>query len=104
MTDIPELLLSAMQSDRELIGAELPELAERDARMAEAAAENMLCGNLRRAVHSSPRPLRDIAREAGISSTVLCDFLEGERTLRSDVLDRLTHAVGATVTFESGSS
>lgn len=101
MTEIPEQLLSKMQSDRELTEAELPELAERDAGMAEAAAEDTLCGNLRRAVHSNRRPLRDIARGAGISSTVLCDLLEGERTLRSDVLDRLTQAVGATVTFES---
>jgi hypothetical protein len=31
--------------------------------------------------------------------TLLCDFLEGERTLRSDVLDRLTQAVGVTISL-----
>jgi hypothetical protein len=29
----------------------------------------------------------------------LCDFLEGERTLRSDVLDRLTQAVGVVISL-----
>jgi hypothetical protein len=28
---------------------------------------------------------------------LLCDFLEGTATLRSDVLDRLAQAVGATI-------
>jgi hypothetical protein len=45
------------------------------------------------------RPLCEIARDAGIPATVLCDFLEGERTLRSDVLDRLTQAVGVTISL-----
>jgi hypothetical protein len=82
-----------------LIGQELPELAQRDARMQEAAAEDTLCGHLRRAIHRSRRPLKDIAADVGISTTLLCDFSEGERTLRSDVLDRLTHAVGVTVSL-----
>ena len=98
---IPEAMLTQMQRDRELVEEELPELAERDSRMQEAAAEETLCGHLRRAIHQSRRPLRDIAREAGISSTVLCDFLEGERTLRSDVLDRLTQALSVTVSLTS---
>lgn len=88
-----------MQHDRELIEQELPALAERDARMREAAAEDTLCGHVRQAIHRSRRPLGEIAREAGISTTVLCDFLEGERTLRSDVLDRLTQAVGVTISL-----
>jgi hypothetical protein len=95
--DIPEEVRSQMQPDRERIEKELPELADRDARMREAADEETLCGTVRRAIHQSRRPLRSIAAEAGISSAVLCDFLEGERTLRFDVLDRLTQAVGATV-------
>jgi transcriptional regulator with XRE-family HTH domain len=98
---IPEEMLAQMQRDRELVEQELPELTQRDARMQEAAAEETLCGHLRRAIHQSRRPLRDIAREAGISSTILCDFLEGERTLRSDVLDRLTQALGLTVSLNS---
>jgi hypothetical protein len=96
---IPDELLSQMQRDRELIEQELPALAQRDARMREAAAEDTLCGHVRLAIHGSRRPLGEIAREAGISTTVLCDFLEGERTLRSDVLDRLTQAVGVTISL-----
>jgi len=88
-----------MKRDRELIERELPSLADRDTRMREAADEDTLCGHLRQAIHRSRRPLRDIAREAGIADTVLCDFLEGDRTLRSDVLDRLTQAVGVTVSL-----
>jgi transcriptional regulator with XRE-family HTH domain len=96
---IPDKLLSQIERDRELIEQELPDLADRDARMREAADEDTLSGHLRRAIHQSRRPLRDIAREAGISSTVLCDFLEGERTLRSDVLDRLAQAAGVTISL-----
>jgi hypothetical protein len=96
---IPNELLSQMPHDRQAIEQELPELAARDARMREAASEDTLSGHLRQAIHRSRRPLREIAREAGISSSVLCDFLEGERTLRSDVLDRLTQAVGVMVTI-----
>jgi len=96
---IPGELLSQIQRDREAIEQELPELAERDARMCEAAAEDTLCGHLRQAIHHSRRPLGDIARDAGISTAVLCVFLEGERTLRSDVLDRLTQAVRVTVSL-----
>lgn len=94
---VPNELLSKMQGDRELIGQELPALADRDARMCEAAGEDTLCGHLRQAIHQSRRPLAEIARQAGISTVALCDFLEGERTLRSDVLDRLTQAVGVTI-------
>jgi len=96
---VPKQLRSQMKRDRELIEQELPELAERDARMKEAAAEQTLCGTVRRAIHQSRRPLRDIAAEAGVSTTVLCDFLEGERTLRSDVIDRLTQVVRAEISL-----
>ncbi len=96
---IPEELAAMLEHDRKSIEAELPELADRDARMREAADEDTLSGHLRRAIHQSRRPLRDIGRKTGISTTVLCDFLEGERTLRSDVLDRLAQAVGVTVSL-----
>jgi hypothetical protein len=45
-------------------------------------------------------PLKRIAAEAGLDVIVLCDFLEGTRTLRSDVLDRLAQAVAATIQVE----
>ena len=96
---IPDEILAQMKHDRELVAEELPELARCDARMQEAAAENTLCGHLRRAVHQSRRPLPEIAREAGVATSALCDFLEGERTLRSDVLDRLTQALGVAVSL-----
>jgi hypothetical protein len=96
---IPEELLSQIGHDRELIDQELPALAGRDDRMREAADEDTLSGHLRRAIHHSRRPLRDIGRDAGIPTTLLCDFLEGERTLRSDVLDRLAQAVGVTISL-----
>lgn len=97
--EVPQELLLQMRRDRALVAQELPELAERDVRMCEAAAEDTLCGHLRRAIHASRRPLREIARDAGLGPTVLDDFLEGERTLRSDVLDRLTRAAGVAVTL-----
>ncbi len=96
---IPDELLSQLQRDRQLIAQELPELHERDVRMQEASGEDTLSGHLRRVIHKNRRPLRDIARQAGIPTDVLCAFLEGERTLRSDVLDRLTQAVGVSVSL-----
>ncbi len=99
---IPDELLAQIERDRELIEQELPELTERDVRMREAADENTLSGHLRRAIHQSRRPLRDIAADAGIPSTCLCDFLEGERTLRSDVLDRLAQAASVTISLVAG--
>src|SRR5436305_12744513 len=98
--DIPVALLEQLRRDREKIAAELPELIERGRLLDEAAAENSLCGHLRRAIHRSGRPLKKIATEVGLDVFVLCDFLEGSATLRSDVLDRLTQAVGATIHLE----
>jgi hypothetical protein len=97
---IPPELLEQLRRDREKITAELPELKERGQRLDEAAAENSLSGHLRRAIHRSGRPLKKIATEAGLDVYRLCDFLEGTATLRSDVLDRLAQAVGATIQLE----
>jgi hypothetical protein len=97
---IPAELLEQLRGDREKIAAELPELMARGQRLEEAAAENSLSGHLRRAIHHSGRPLKTIAAEVGLDVFVLCDFLEGTATLRSDVLDRLAQAVGATIHVE----
>ena len=97
---IPEELLEQLREDRQKIAAELPELLDRGRKLQEAAAENSLCGHLRRAVHGSGRQLKQIAAEVGLDAFVLCDFLEGSHTLRSDVLDRLAQAVGATISIE----
>jgi hypothetical protein len=80
---------------REQIAAELPELVARDARMREAAEENTFSGELRRAIHHGERDLIDLAQIVGVTPVQLSEFLTGERTLRSDVLDRLVAAVGA---------
>jgi len=98
--NIPTELLEQLRRDRAKIATELPELIERGRLLDEAAAENSLCGHLRRAIHRSGRPLKKIAAEVGLDVFVLCDFLEGTRTLRSDVLDRLAQAVVATIQVE----
>src|SRR5271165_6000380 len=98
--DIPTELLEQLRRDREKIETELPELVERGRLLGEAAAENSLSGHLRSAIHRSGRPLKKIAAEVGLDVFVLCNFLEGTRTLRSDVLDRLAQAVVATIQVE----
>ena len=83
-----------LRRQREQIAAELPDLAERDRMRHEARAELTLSGELRRAVHGSSLSLSVIAERSGVSPLVLDEFLTGERTLRSDVLDRLLNVVG----------
>ncbi len=97
---ISEEFLAELRRDREKIAAELPELLERGQRLDEAASEDSLSGHLRRALHRSGQPLTRIAALAGLDVYVLCDFLEGTRTLRSDVLDRLAQAIGAVIHLE----
>jgi transcriptional regulator with XRE-family HTH domain len=79
---------------REQIASELPDLAARDRMRQEAREEATLSGELRRAIHASPLPLSVLAERAGISPLALDEFLTGERTRRSDVLDRLAAALG----------
>jgi hypothetical protein len=79
---------------REQIASELPDLVARDRMRKEACEEATLSGELRRAVHGSSLSLSMIAARAGISPLALDEFLTGERTLRSDVLDRLAGVLG----------
>lgn len=81
------------------IEAEFSEQQERLSRMNEAAAESSLTGQLRQAVHDSGQQVPQIATAAGITPEILCDWLEGLRTLRSDVLDRIAQAIGASTHF-----
>ena len=90
-------LLEQLKKDRALVAAELPDVTQRADRLREAAAENTLSGQLRKAIHGSRRRLDAIAGDAGISVKSLCDWLSGDRTLRSDVLDRVAQAVGADI-------
>ena len=79
---------------REQIAQELPDLVERNAMSKEAGDEPTLSGAIRRAIHASGLPLSKIAVDAGITPLVLDEFLTGERTLRSDVMDRLANTLG----------
>ena len=79
---------------RRQIAGELPELEARDQMRKDAREENTLSGELRRAIHGSGLSLAEIAAQTGLTQTVLDDFLTGERTLRSDVIDRLTRLLG----------
>jgi transcriptional regulator with XRE-family HTH domain len=83
-----------LRRQREQIAAELPDLAERDRMRQDARAEATLSGEVRRAIHSSPLSLSTIAERAGIAPLALDEFLTGERTLRSDVLDRVAGVLG----------
>jgi hypothetical protein len=83
-----------LRQQREQIAAELPDLAARDRMRKEAREEVTLSGELRRAIHASELSLSKIADRSGISPLTLDEFLTGERTLRSDVLDRVAGVLG----------
>jgi len=83
-----------------LLDAEVEDLALRAERMREAAAEQSLCGELRRAVHESGIHMKIVAERIGLDAIVLSEWLQGVRNLRSDVLDRIAQSVGATVSVK----
>jgi len=83
-----------LKDARARIAAELPDLTARDPMRKEAREEVTLSGELRRAVHASELSLSAIAAQAGVTTLHLDEFLTGEWTLRSDVLDRLAGALG----------
>lgn len=71
------------------IASELDDLTARNQMRKEASDEATLSGELRRAIVANPLSLGEIAALVGIAPLALDEFLTGERTLRSDVLDRL---------------
>jgi hypothetical protein len=79
---------------RQQIAEELPDLQARDQMRNEARNETTLSGELRRAIHASDLSLAEIAGRVGTTPLVLDEFLTGERTLRSDVIDRLAGVLG----------
>src|ERR1700682_322322 len=83
-----------LERQRELLAKELPDLVQRDQMRKEAQEESTLSGELRRAIHASELSLGAIASQAGITPLLLDEFLTGERTLRSDVMDRLGTVLG----------
>jgi hypothetical protein len=87
-----------LEQHRERIAGELPEMVARDRMRKEAREEATLSGELRRAIHASDHSLTAVAQRAGVPPLLLDDFLTGERTLRSDVLDRLADVLGCQLT------
>ena len=83
-----------LRQQRALIADELPDLVLRDQLRKDARDEATLSGELRRAVNNSEHSLAEIAQRCGVTPLLLDDFLTGERTLRSDVLDRLVRVLG----------
>jgi transcriptional regulator with XRE-family HTH domain len=83
-----------LQREQGLIASELPELIDRDHLRKEAREEATLSGELRRAIHASDQSIAAIAAKIGVTPVMLDEFLTGERTLRSDILDRLAQALG----------
>ena len=83
-----------LRRHQEQIAGELPEMAARDQMRKDAREEATLSGQLRRAVHASELSLSAVADQAGITPLLLDEFLTGERTLRSDVMDRLANVLG----------
>jgi hypothetical protein len=88
--------LGRLRAIRESIAEELPDLVARDQLRRAAREERSISGAVRDAIHRSELPLHTIAAKAGLSPVELDEFLTGERTLRSDALDRLA----ATISFE----
>lgn len=91
---LTEVEQERLAKQRAAIAAELPDLVVRDQMRKEAREEPTLSAELRRAVHASDKPLSAIAVQAGVSAIHLDEFLTGERTLRSDVMDRLVQVLG----------
>ena len=83
-----------LTEQRAQIARELPEMIARDQMRKEAREESTLSGELRRAIHASELSIATIASRAGVTASMLDEFLTGERTLRSDVMDRLARVLG----------
>src|SRR5262245_860069 len=82
--------LAQLQKDRDAIAQELPSLMAKQQRLRELADEPTHSGALRRAIHGSKILLHDLANRAGTDMKTLDAFLVGDRTLTSDIIDKLT--------------
>lgn len=83
-----------LERAREQVTEELPELIERHQMAKDAEQEDTFSGELRRRIHRSGIPISQIAGECSIDLTELDEFLTGERTPPSDVIDRLVEVLG----------
>src|SRR6266851_4552210 len=82
--------MKKLRRSRVLIANELPKLIEKDQRLCDAMQKPTTSGALRRAIHSSKILLPDLADRARTDMDTLDAFLTGERSLTSDIIDRLT--------------
>jgi hypothetical protein len=82
---------------RERVGKELPDLLRRNQQAHDAMKEKTFSGSLRRAIQRSNFLLPDLARRAEIATRDIADFLAGEKTLPSDVIDRLVKILKLTL-------
>ena len=73
-------------------------------KLQDAATESSISGQLRQAIHSSGRPVSQIAKAVGLDARQLSEWLKGERNLRSDLLDRIGLAIEATITVSVAKS
>jgi hypothetical protein len=78
-----------MDTWREQIAEEMPDLIRRNKLADDAMKEKTLSGRLRRAINEFPLSPMKIAERSEITWTDLDDFLTGENTLPSDAIDRL---------------
>lgn len=88
---------------RLLAEKEKPRIKERVRLLDEAAGEQTWSGTLRRAIHVSGIDLDLLSQRTGIDIIQLDEFLTGERTLRSDAIDRIAISLGAKMTISSPS-
>lgn len=66
-----------------------------------AAAEPGFAGDLRRAIKAAKRDPRALADDLNISVELLEDFLAGDATLPSDVVDRVATVLGLKLVVEA---
>jgi hypothetical protein len=92
--DLSETEKAQLKRWQAQIKEEFPEFSKRLRMATEAAEEDTFSGELRRAIHASGLMLKLIAERVGTTPIVLDEFLTGERTLRSDVIDRLARLLG----------
>jgi hypothetical protein len=78
---------------RRLAADELPDLIAKDRLRHKAAQEKTLSGALRRLIHANGQTVDQIANRVGIEPLLLDEFLTGEKTLPSDVLDRVAEVL-----------
>ena len=73
-------------------------------RMQEAAAEQTLSGELRRAIRDAMFPYHDLAAMIGVSWRQLLDFQAGDAALPTDAVDRLVEALSLTAKLDTRAS